>query len=154
MPIRPQQDQRLTNRQPNIQQHSDQSASNYYQTNGGFNSSADQLKFKLALGIVNDGAVPNNNENPSTPLIVKLRVNNTFINITVDTGSAKTIINIKTLQNLKYRPSIRYKKNTHQTANNSELHTIGLVRLKIKLKGISTFVLAKVAIDLCTALVL
>lgn len=53
-----------------------------------------------------DGAVPKINENPSTPLTVKLRVNNTFISSMVDTGSAKTIINIKTLQHLKYRPSI------------------------------------------------
>ncbi|CAF4851479.1 unnamed protein product [Rotaria sp. Silwood1] len=42
----------------------------------------------------------------------------------------------------------------HRTANNSELRTIGLVKLKINLKNISTFILAEVAIDLCTGLVL
>ena len=103
---------------------------------------------------MNDGAVPINNENPSAPLIVKLRVNNTFISTMVDTGSAKSIINIKTLQRLNYRPFIKYQKNVHQTANNSELRTIGLVRLKINLKDVSTFILAEVATDLCTALVL
>ncbi|CAF1486157.1 unnamed protein product, partial [Rotaria sordida] len=47
-----------------------------------------------------------------------------------------------------------WDKNLHRTANNSELRTIGLIKLKIDIKNISTFILAEVAVDLCTELVL
>ncbi|CAF4280477.1 unnamed protein product, partial [Rotaria sordida] len=94
-------------------------------------------------GTVDDGAVPNNKKNPSTPLIVSLHVNHKLINAMVDTGSANSIIHIKTLRKLIHQPHIIYQKNVHRTANNSELNTIGLVKLKIYIKNIPTFVLAE-----------
>ncbi|CAM4869106.1 unnamed protein product [Rotaria socialis] len=103
---------------------------------------------------VNDGTVSNINKNPSTPLIVTLQINNKFVDTMVDTGSAKSIIHINKLYKLIRRPYINYKNCLHRTANNGELRTIGLVNLRIKLKNISTFILAEVAIDLCTGLVL
>ncbi|CAF1523912.1 unnamed protein product, partial [Rotaria sordida] len=105
-------------------------------------------------GTVDDGAVPNNKKNPSTPLIVSLHVNHKLINAMVDTGSANSIIHIKTLRKLIHQPHIIYQKNVHRTANNSELNTIGLVKLKIYIKNIPTFVLAEVAVHLCTGLIL
>ncbi|CAM4839442.1 unnamed protein product [Rotaria magnacalcarata] len=72
----------------------------------------------------------------------------------IDTGSAKSIIHINTLYKLIHRPYINYQNRLHSTANNGELRTIGSVNLRIRLKNILTFILAEVAIDLCTGLVL
>ncbi|CAF1478973.1 unnamed protein product, partial [Adineta steineri] len=101
-----------------------------------------------------DGTVPANKKKPSTPLIVTLQVNKKFINVMVDTGSAKSIIHVKTLHELPYQPYINYKNNTHRTANNSELKTIGTVKLRIKIKNISTFAIAEISNELCTSLIL
>jgi hypothetical protein len=109
--------------------------------------------FKLITGTADDGSV-SNNKNPSSSLIVRLQVNNKSINAMIDTGSAKSIIHINTLRKLIYRPYIKYQNNTHRTANNTQLHTIGLVKLKINVKNIPTFILAEVAVNLCTGLVL
>jgi transposase InsO family protein len=110
--------------------------------------------FKRITGAVNDGTVPDDNKNPSIPLIVSLRINHKLIDAMVDTGSAYSIIHINTLHQLIHQPNIVYRKNIHRTANNGELRTIGLVKLRIHLKNIPTFVLAEVAVDLCTGLVL
>ncbi|CAF3474519.1 unnamed protein product [Rotaria socialis] len=72
----------------------------------------------------------------------------------IDTGSAYSIIHINTLRKLIRQPHIIYQKKIHRTANNTELRTIGLVKLKINIRNIPTFILAEVAIDLCTSLVL
>ncbi|CAF4210105.1 unnamed protein product, partial [Rotaria magnacalcarata] len=72
----------------------------------------------------------------------------------IDTGSAKSIIHINTLYKLIHRPYINYQNRLRSTANNGELRTIGSVNLRIRLKKILTFILAEVAIDLCTGLVL
>jgi len=112
------------------------------------------VSFKRITGTAYDGPAPDNNKNPSIPLIVSLQVNHKFINAMVDTGSANSIIHINTLYKLIHRPYIKYQKNIYRTANNSELRTIGLVKLKINIKNIPTFILAEVAIDLCTSLVL
>jgi hypothetical protein len=103
---------------------------------------------------VNDGTAPRSKKNPSSPLIVRLHVNHQLFNVMVDTGSANSIIHINTLRKLKPQPHIKHLKNIYRTANNSELHTIGLVKLKINIKNISTFILAEVALDLCTGLIL
>ncbi|CAF3952238.1 unnamed protein product [Rotaria sp. Silwood1] len=110
--------------------------------------------FKRITGTASDGTVPSNNKNPSTPLIVSLHVNHKLVNAMVDTGSANSIIHINTLRELTHRPHVIHQKKIYRTANNSELRTIGLVKLKINLKHIPTFVLAEVALDLCTGLVL
>ena len=112
------------------------------------------LSFKRVTETAEDGPVSNYNKNPSTPLIVSLYVNHKLINAMIDTGSANSLIHIDTLRKLPYRPHIRYQKNIHRTANNSELRTIGLVNLKIHIGEIPTFILTEVAIDLCTDLVL
>ncbi|CAF2150505.1 unnamed protein product [Rotaria magnacalcarata] len=110
--------------------------------------------FKLITETANDGTVSDANKIPSTPLIVRLEINNKFIDSMIDTGSAKSIIHINTLYKLIHRPYINYQNRLHSTANNGELRTIGSVNLRIRLKNILTFILAEVAIDLCTGLVL
>jgi hypothetical protein len=110
--------------------------------------------FKLITETADDGTVSDANKIPSAPLIVKLEINNKFIDSMIDTGSAKSIIHINTLYKLIHRPYINYQNRLHRTANNGELRTIGLVNLRIRLKNILTFILAEVAIDLCTGLVL
>ncbi|CAF2846048.1 unnamed protein product, partial [Rotaria sp. Silwood2] len=154
-PVRNQQQQQTTYPRSASQQHSGKLSRNYRQLNNNVYQNVNQRKcYKCGqIETVNDGTV-SNNKNPSTPLIVNLQVNKTFINTMVDTGSANSIIHINTLNKLKHRPYIKYHKNIHRTANNSELRTIGLVKLKINIKNIPTFILAEVAIDLCTALVL
>ena len=72
----------------------------------------------------------------------------------IDTGSTHSIIHIDTLHRLISRPSIRYTRKVHLTANNTELQTIGLVKLIIYMKNISTEVLAEVATELCAGLIL
>jgi hypothetical protein len=110
--------------------------------------------FKRPTGSVDDGSVPDNKKNPSTPLIVYLQINHKPVRTIVDTGSANSIVHINTLHKLFHRPYIEHKENVHRTANNGELHTIGLVKLKIYLKNIPTFIQAEVAVDLCASLVL
>ncbi len=77
--------------------------------------------FKRIRMIVNDGTVFDNNKNPSTTLIVTLHINNKSINAIADTGSANSVIHTY----------IKYQKNMHRAANNTELCTIGLVKLKM-----------------------
>ncbi len=112
------------------------------------------ISFKRTTGTVGDGSVPDNNKNPSTPLIVTLQINNKPIDAMIDTGSAHSLIHINTLRKLIHRPHIIYQKNIHRTANNGELRTIGLVKLKINMENIPTIIFAEIAVDLCTSLVL
>jgi hypothetical protein len=112
------------------------------------------VSFKRITGTADDGSVPDNKKNPSTPLVVSLYVNHKLINAMVDTGSANSIIHINTLRKLIHRPRIIYQKNVHRIANNGELRTIGLVKLKINIKHIPTFILAEVAVDLYAGLLL
>lgn len=104
-------------------------------TSGSFTTILSQ-SFKRLTGTVNDGTVSDLEKNPSMPLIVTVQVNRKFVNAMIDTGSARSIIHINTLHKLIHRPRIKYQNNAHRTANNSELCTIGLVRLVVNIKKV------------------
>ena len=110
--------------------------------------------FKRVTGTVNDGAVPAQQKNPLSPLVVNLQINQKPIQAMIDTGSTHSIIHINTLHQLIDRPFIRYTNKVHLTANNSELQTIGSVNLIIHMENIPTKVLAEVATELCVGLIL
>lgn len=110
--------------------------------------------FKLVAGAAEDGTASINQQNPSTPLFVNVKINNKIIKAMVDTGSAYSFIHINLLRKLIYSPNIIYQRKIHRTANNTDLRTIGLVKLKIRLENIFTYVLAEVATNLCINLVL
>ena len=88
--------------------------------------------FKRLTGAANDGSASDNKKIPSTPLIINVRLNKKSIDAMVDTGSVNSIIHIHALRQLVPQAYIKYKKNVHRTANNTELRTIGLVKLKIQ----------------------
>ena len=112
------------------------------------------ISFKRVIGTVDDGAVPNHKKNPSSPLIVQLPVNNQLVYVMVDTGSATSIIRIDTLKKLEHQPRINYLENVYRTANNGEFYTIGTVKLKINIGKLITYIVAQIALDLCTELIL
>ena len=121
--------------------------------NGSFTTKL-SISFKRVIGTVDDGSVPNHKKNPSSPLIVQLPVYNQLVYAMVDTGSATSIIHIDTLKRFEHQPRINHLENVYRTANNGEFYTIGTVKLKIKIRKLITHVVAQIALDLCTELVL
>lgn len=103
-----------------------------------------------------DGGVPSQYEKPSTstgPVYIKVQVNDQPAEAIVDTGSAITIIHQDLLK------KIHHKKFTHntrscKTANSTPLHIIGQVELEIKLRHVKTYIIADVATNLITKLLL
>ena len=109
--------------------------------------------FKRLQGPVNDGTAPHN-KNPSSPLFVNVLVNNTPVNVMIDTGSAFSIVHSKVLDKLVNQPHVEHHQNKHRTANNGELLTNGKVQLTIQLNYLPTYIVAEVSNQLCTNLVL
>ncbi|CAF3127116.1 unnamed protein product [Rotaria sp. Silwood2] len=111
-----------------------------------------------------DANVKNYKENPSTtnytspttstPIHVKGQVNNKQQQqAIVDTRSAVTIISQKLLKTIYHRKFI-YKKKLHKSANCSSINIIGEIQLEIKIQGYKTTILADVATNLITDLLL
>ena len=100
------------------------------------------------------GVQQSSNE-PATfnPVFVKILCNNTPQNALIDTGSAITIIHKQLLNKIPHKQFLEKTKN-HLSASCSTVNIIGEVPLEIKINGIITKVLADVATDLVTNLIL
>jgi hypothetical protein len=87
------------------------------------------------------------------PIFVKIICNNTPQEALIDTGSAITIIHECLLNIIPHQKFIRRIKN-HLSANCSTLNVIGEILLDINVNGIQTKVMADVATNLVTNLIL
>ncbi|CAF1550225.1 unnamed protein product [Rotaria magnacalcarata] len=105
-----------------------------------------------------DGDDPCGEEKSSTtktfhPIFVKIICNNTPHEALIDTGSAITIIHECLLKNIPHKNLIKKTKN-HLSANCSTLNVIGETTLEINIHGLKTEVIADVATNLITDLIL
>ncbi|CAF4874469.1 unnamed protein product [Rotaria socialis] len=115
------------------------------------------------LAETRDGGHSSNKQNPSrinytsstlsTPVYINVQVNNKQHEAIIDTGSAVTIINHKLLKKIYYKNFI-YKSKLHKSANCSSINIIGEIELEIKIQGHKTYILADVATNLITDLLL
>ncbi|CAF4674253.1 unnamed protein product, partial [Rotaria sp. Silwood2] len=109
--------------------------------------------YKHTTGCYNCGQ----NHNPSTitsfPVYIKIRVNDQPTEAIVDTGSAISIIHLNFLKTIHHKNFI-YNNHTCQTANSTPLNIIGQIKLEIKIKSITTYVVAHVATNLITSILL
>ena len=88
-----------------------------------------------------------------SPIFVKILCNNTPQEALIDTGSAITIIHKQLLNKIPHKQFIRRTKN-HLSASCSAVNIIGEVLLLIDINGTTTQVIADVATDLVTNLIL
>ncbi|CAF3391230.1 unnamed protein product [Rotaria socialis] len=115
------------------------------------------------LAETRDGGHSSNKQNPSrinytsstlpTPIYINFQVNNKQHEAIIDTGSAVTIINHKLLKKI-YHKNFIYKSKLHKSANCSSSNIIGEIELEIKIQGHKTYILADVATNLITDLLL
>ena len=89
----------------------------------------------------------------STPIYVKVEVNNKRQHAIVDTGSAVTIINQQLLKKIHHK-KFNHQRKTHQSANSTNINIIGEIELEIKVQGHKTIIRADVATNLVTDLLL
>ncbi|CAF4754996.1 unnamed protein product, partial [Rotaria socialis] len=89
----------------------------------------------------------------SFPVYIKIRVNDQPTETIVDTGSAISIIRLDFLKTIQHNNLI-YQTRTCQTANSTSLNIIGHIKLEIKIKAISTYVIAHVATNLIASILL
>jgi len=111
---------------------------------------------KFSITGSHDGGVPSKCFKPSTmssPVHIKVLVNNQPIQAIVDTGSAISIIRLDFLKTIKHNNFI-YKIHKCQTANSTPLNIIGQINLEIQVKHIKTYVNAYVATNLITSILL
>ena len=87
------------------------------------------------------------------PIYIKLQVNNKATDAIVDTGSAITIIHQDLLRTIHHK-KFTYKTRHCTTANATPLNIIGQIELEIKIKHVKTYVVADVATNLITNLLL
>ncbi|CAF3433443.1 unnamed protein product [Rotaria socialis] len=87
------------------------------------------------------------------PIFVKIICNSTPQEALIDTGSAITIIHECLLKNILHKNLIKKTKN-HLSANCSTLNVIGETTLEINIHGLKTEVIADVATNLITDLIL
>lgn len=92
-------------------------------------------------------------KNLSTPIYVNVQVNNKRQYAIIDTGSSVTIINQQLLKNIHHKKFI-YKQKLHKSANCTSIDIIGEIELEIKIQGYKTLILADVAKNLVTDLLL
>ena len=117
----------------------------------------------LLAGTRDGGASSKRKRNPSTnsfippkpasPIFVNVQVNNKRQSAIIDTGSAVTIINQQLLKKIYHKEFI-HKHKLHRSANCTSINIIGEIRLEIKIQGHRTLVLADVATNLITDLLL
>ncbi|CAF3989661.1 unnamed protein product, partial [Rotaria sordida] len=87
----------------------------------------------------------------STPIYINVQVNNKCQHAIIDTGSAVTIINQQLLKKIYHKKFI-YKQKLHKSANCTSINIIGEIELEIKIQGHKTLILADVATNLITDL--
>jgi hypothetical protein len=117
----------------------------------------------LLAGTRDGGHSSNIQQNPSTtniippqlssPIYVNVQVNNKQQHAIIDTGSAVTIINQQLLKTI-YHKNFVYKQKLHKSANCTSIDIIGEIQLEIKIQGYKTLILADVATNLITDLLL
>ena len=103
-----------------------------------------------------DGGVPSHSIKPSTlssPISIKIRVNDKPTEAIVDTGSAISIINLDFIKTMQHNKFV-YENRTCRTANSTPLNMIGHIELKIRMEHIETTVIAYVATNLITSILL
>ncbi|CAF4272335.1 unnamed protein product, partial [Rotaria sordida] len=102
-----------------------------------------------------DGGVPSKFIKPSTitsfPVYIKIRVNDQPTEAIVDTSSAISIIHLNFLKTFPHH-NFLYQTHLCQTANSTPLNIIGQIKLEIKIKSITTYVVACVATNLITSI--
>ena len=117
----------------------------------------------LLAGTRDGGDSSNIKQNPSitnilsskirTPIYVHVNVNNKRQHAIIDTRSAVTIINQQLLKTIFHKKFVD-KQKSHQSANSTNINIIGEIELEIKIQGHKTFILADVATNLVTDLLL
>jgi hypothetical protein len=117
----------------------------------------------LLAGTRDGGDSRNKKQNPSTasytssvsssPIYVNIQVNNKQQHAIIDTGSAVTIISQQLLQKIEHKKFI-HKPKTHKSANCTSINIIGEIQLEVKIQGYKTFIMADVAANLVTDLLL
>ncbi|CAF4975208.1 unnamed protein product [Rotaria sp. Silwood1] len=89
----------------------------------------------------------------SSPIYIKIRVNDQPTEAIVDTGSAISIIHLNFLKTIQHN-KFTYTTRICQTANSTPLKIIGQIELEIQIKHIKTYVIAYVATNLITSILL
>lgn len=116
----------------------------------------------MSAGFLLDGDDPvpykkpsSNQLSPSTPtpVYIKVQVNNTFHLAIVDTGSCTTIIHKNLLSKIHHKKFI-FKRKSYQSASCTSVDIIDEIELEIKINGHKTFIVADVATNLITNLLL
>ena len=104
-----------------------------------------------------DGGVPSKFTKSSTitssPIYIKIRVNDQPTEAIIDTGSAISIIHSDFLKTIQHNQFI-YKTRLCQTANSTPLHIIGQIELNIRIKYIEATITVYVATNLITSILL
>ncbi len=111
---------------------------------------------KFSITGTHDGGVPSKSIKPSTissPVFIQIRVNDQPSEAIVDTGSAISIIHLNFLKTIQHNKFI-HKSYKCQTANATPLNLIGQIELEINIKHIKTFIIAYVATNLITSILL
>ena len=91
--------------------------------------------------------------NSSSPIYINVQVNKKRHSAIVDTGSAVTIINQHLLKKISHKGLVLANK-LHQSANSTSIDIIGEVQLEIRIQGHKTTIVADVAMNLVTDLLL
>ena len=89
----------------------------------------------------------------TSPIYIKLYVNDQPTDAVVDTGSAITIIHNDLLKKIPHKNFTNHTREC-QTANSTPLRIIGQIELEIKLRKVKTHIIANVATNLITKLLL
>ncbi len=111
---------------------------------------------KFSITGTPDGGVPsqiNKPSTPSSPVHIKIRVNDKPTEAIVDTGSAISITNLDFLKTMQHKKFVSQNRPC-RTANSTLLNIIGHIELIIQIKHIETFVVAYVATNLITSILL
>ncbi|CAF3962886.1 unnamed protein product, partial [Rotaria sp. Silwood1] len=118
---------------------------------------------ELEIGARDGGDSSNLKQNPSTifsipsklssSIFIYVQVNNRQQHAIIDTGSAVTIINQQLLKEIYHKKFI-YRKKSHKSANCTSINIIGEIEVEVKIQGHKTLILADVATNLVTELLL
>ena len=117
----------------------------------------------LLAGTRDGGASSNKKQNPSitnytssissSPIYINVQVNNKQQHAIIDTGSAVTIINQQLLKKIDHKKFFNNPK-IHKSANCTSINIIGEIQLEVKIQGYKTSIIADVAANLVTDLLL
>ena len=113
-----------------------------------------QITYTFPITGSRDGGVSSQCTKPSnSPVYIKVLVNSQPTQAIVDTGSAISIIHSNLLKTIQHRNFLPMPHQC-QTANATPLHLIGQIELEIKTSNIKTSVIAYVATNLITTMLL